>query len=92
MQTLAIMAAYASGFALTGYHGPATDLLVTSLAIDASLAPLIAVIANRRGRGTLVWAVIGFGFGMWALALVLLIPKAAPQTAPDTLPPSSDAA
>jgi hypothetical protein len=64
MQTLATIVAYTSGFALMRPHESAANLLATSLAIDASLAPLTAIVANRRGRATRLWAIIGFLFGL----------------------------
>ena len=93
MQTLATIVAYASGFALMRYHGSAVTLLATSLAVDASLAPLTAIVAMRRGRPTALWAIVGFLFGLWAFIVVLLIgsPKLRAET-PQEFPPTSDAA
>ena len=94
MQTLATIVAYASGFALMRYHESAANLLATSLAVDASLAPLTAIVAMRRGRPTTRWAIIGFPFGLWAFIAVLLIgkPKAPGPRMPEKFPPTSDAA
>jgi hypothetical protein len=94
MQTLATIVAYASGFALMRYHASAANLLATSLAVDASLAPLTAIVAARRGRPTTMWAIIGFLFGLWAFIAVLLIgkPKASGPRMPEKFPPTSDAA
>ena len=91
MQTLATILAYASGFALMHPRESAANLLATSLAVDASLAPLTAIVANRRGRDTRLWAVIGFPFGLWAFITVLLIGKPRPTT-PEEFPSTSDAA
>ena len=93
MQTVATILAYASGFALMRYHESAANLLATSLAVDASLAPLTAIVAARRGRPTTFWAVVGFLFGLWAFIVVLLIGKPKPrERAPEEFPPTSDAA
>jgi hypothetical protein len=94
MQTLATIVAYASGFGLMRYHESALDLLATSLAVDASLAPLTAIVAMRRGRATMRWAIGGFLFGLWAFIAVLLIgkPKPADARLPNEFPPTSDAA
>jgi hypothetical protein len=83
MQTLATIVAYASGFALMRYHASAANLLATSLAVDASLAPLTAIVAARRGRPTTKWFIA-----------VLLIgkPKASGPRMPEKFPPTSDAA
>ncbi|HKV53125.1 MAG TPA: hypothetical protein VJN94_00660 [Candidatus Binataceae bacterium] len=73
MHTIAVLVGFASGFILVGHHEPPLELLATSLAVDASLAPLTAVIAARRARSPLLWAILGFVFGAWALGCVLLL-------------------
>jgi hypothetical protein len=88
MGIIATILAITSGFALVGYHEPTARLIATSLTVDASLAPLTAVIATRRGRSLVFWAVAGFAFGMWALAGVLLMRR---RNHPH-YPPESDAA
>ena len=88
MRTIAAILGIASGFALLGYHETTVRLIATSLAVDASLAPLTAIIAARRARSSAFWAVAGFAFGMWALAYVLLVRR---RNHPD-YPPESDAA
>jgi type IV secretory pathway TrbD component len=81
METAATIASYASGFFLLRYRLGAADLLMTSLAINAALGPLTALIAARRGRHIPLWIALGFGLGMWALAAVLL--SGAPRSKPD---------
>ena len=94
MQTIATIIAYASGFALMGYHESAATLLATSLAVDASLAPLTAIVAMKRGRPLIFWALLGFVFGLWAFILVLIVGKRADavDSPPADFPPTSDAA
>ena len=96
MRTLATLLGFTSGFALAGYHESAATMIVTSLAIDASLAPLTSVIAFRRGRAPALWAILGFAFGMWALAVILILRPAGSKvgraSAPEFPPPTSDAA
>lgn len=89
MNTVARIVSLASGFALMRYHKPPADMIATSLMIDAALAPLTGVIAARRGRLGWAWALIGFPFGMWALAYVLFI---RPRGQDSALPPASNAA
>lgn len=78
------------------YHESAANLLATSLAVDASLAPLTAIVAMRRGRAAMRWAIVGFLFGLWAFIAVLLLGKPRPSNPrphePDDFPPTSDAA
>lgn len=91
MLTLARILGLASGFALMRYHLPPGGIIATSLVVDATLAPLTGVIAARRGRSALLWAVLGFPFGMWSLAYVLLVRPRTVANDPG-YPPTSDAA
>ncbi len=86
MEQLAIVASIASGFFLMRYKMSAADTLATALAIDTALAPLTAVIASRRRRRATLWAAIGLVFGMWALAVVLLMPSARARQRPPARP------
>lgn len=88
MWTIATILNVTSGFALMRYRGGPAEIIATSLIIDAALAPLTATIASRRGRSWLVWALLGFALGMWALAATLLLRPRADSAAPST----SDAA
>jgi hypothetical protein len=90
VSTLATIVGLASGFALIGYHEPPDVMIATSLIVDASLAPLTAVIAARRGRSAGLWAAAGFAFGMWALAYVLIFKPRRSDAPP--YPHESDAA
>lgn len=95
MTTIAILLSLTSGFALLGYQEPPANLIATSVVIDLSLAPLTAIIASRRGRSTLRWAIGGLVLGAWALAAVLILPEnrpAPPRPQAPPLPPTSDAA
>jgi hypothetical protein len=87
LSTWATALGLASGFGLMGYKESPLNLLITSAAINISLAPLTAVVASRRGRSAAVWGIIGLGFGMWALAATLLM--SSPKTAAPTerMPP-----
>ncbi len=95
MITLATILGYSSGFALLGYHENPPELIATSLAINAALGPLTAIIAIRRRRNSVLWAALGFTLGAWALAAVLLIgpAKDARERSPGAdFPPTSHAA
>ena len=91
MLALAKILSLASGFALMRYHLPPAELVATSIVVDATLAPLTGVIASRRGRVGWLWGSIGFPFGMWSLAYVLIVrPRARAKDSPQQ--PTSDAA
>jgi hypothetical protein len=95
METLAAVLSLTSGFILMRYRGGPAEIIATSLLIDVALAPLTATIAARRGRSAILWAVLGFALGMWALAAALLLrpPRGSGAPRPATpAPPTSDAA
>jgi hypothetical protein len=96
MEIIARIVAIASGFALMRSHKAPLDLFATSLMVDAALAPLTAIIAARRGRFAMRWALIGFAFGMWALAYVLIVSPHSQdepvQPENPSVPPTSNAA
>jgi len=95
MGTLATILSYSSGFALMRYPENPPELIATSLAINAALAPLTAIIAIRRRRSLVLWTGLGFTLGMWALAAVLVMGRAkdAPERGPGAgFPPTSHAA
>ncbi|HVA40395.1 MAG TPA: hypothetical protein VNF49_07005 [Candidatus Binataceae bacterium] len=96
MWTIATILKVTSGFALMRYRGNPAEIIATSLVIDAALAPLTATIASRRGRSPIVWALLGFALGMWALAATLLMrPRVhdlRTDPRPGAPPPTSDAA
>lgn len=92
MTTIATLVGITSGFILVGRYLSPPDLLATSLVVDASLAPLTALIAVRRGRSGALWTVLGFAFGAWAFAWVMLWGARSPAREPQDFPPASDAA
>ncbi len=95
MTTVAAIVSYTSGFALMRFRGSPLEAISTSLAIDAALAPLTALVAARRGRSAILWAVIGFVFGAWALFWALVVLSFKPVRSDPSgpgFPPTSDAA
>ncbi len=84
MTTFATIVSYASGFALMRLRATPAEVLGTSLAIDAALAPLTAL-----------WGTLGFVFGAWALFWALVVLSVRPariDSPPPGFPPTSDAA
>jgi hypothetical protein len=95
MDTLAAILSYASGLVLMGYQLRPAELIGTSLAVNATLGPLTAVIASRRGRNSILWTALGFTLGMWALAAVLIMRPSSGKPGRDSgpsFPPTSRAA
>ena len=92
MTTLATILGLTSGFILAGSHRDPANMNATSLAIDASLAPLTALIAARRGRSATFWAVVGFALGTWAFVSIILCRERPRDRPSHDFPPTSDAA
>jgi hypothetical protein len=92
MSALATILALTSGLFLMRVHESAANLIATSLVVDAALAPVTAIVAARRSRSAMRWAIIGFVFGIWALGWALVfMPDRSTAPASD-FPPTSDAA
>jgi hypothetical protein len=92
MITAANILSLTSGFALMGYRLPPLTILMTSIVVDLALAPLTGVIASRSGRNVMRWTIAGFVLGMWALAVVLVLPAINRPQPDKSYPPTSDAA
>jgi hypothetical protein len=90
--TIARILGWASGFALMGYREPPATTIATSIIVNLSLAPLIGVIAARRGRSAALWCGAGLAFGMWTLAAILIFGQRRPARPEEPFPPTSDAA
>jgi hypothetical protein len=58
--------------------GPAT-LVRTALVVHTCDAVLCRLFAHNNGYSKNLWTVLGFIFGMWAVALLLILPKRAPS-------------
>ena len=50
-------------------------LIATGLLVNTCNAFVCRIIARNNGRPTQLWFALGFVFGMWALAAVMLAPK-----------------
>jgi hypothetical protein len=53
---------------------PAT-LLRTALVVHTADAVLCRLFAHNNGYSKNLWTALGFVFGMWAVAVLLLLPK-----------------
>jgi hypothetical protein len=91
-ETIALILGITSGFALTGFHQSAANMIATSFIVDASLAPVTAIVAYQHGRSALRWAIAGFIFGAWALATALILVRVQVARRPDDFPPGPHAA
>lgn len=92
MSALALLLGITSGFILVGYQESPATLIMTSLAVDAALAPITTIIAVQRKRSLLAWVVLGLVFGMWALAWILLFGSRSAHPAEEAPPTTPEAA
>lgn len=79
----------------TGLYFIRPDLDATMLVRTAALVHLLdailcGLIAGQSGRHRALWTLAGFGFGIWALAALFLLPRrGAIKNAPPAGPHSS---
>ena len=72
---------------LTGFHwiapglDPAT-LLRTVLIVHTADAVLCRLFAHNNGYSKNLWTALGFAFGLWAVAVLLVLRKRNPAGAP----------
>ena len=94
MTSIANIIAIASGFVLMRYRGQPAELLATSIAVNLALAPMTAIVAMRRHRSIIRWTIAGVALGLWALAVVLILPRndVPPVPPPSKYPSRPDAA
>ena len=52
---------------------------IVGFAIAVAFAVICNRIAVRKGRGPILWAVLGFFFPLIALIIILLLPRKAPR-------------
>lgn len=69
--------AYLTGFRWIAPHLDAATLLRTVLVVHIGDAVLCRLFAHNNGYSKNLWTLLGFVFGLWAVALLLLLPKRA---------------
>lgn len=60
--------------AMSRYGGPPL-LSLFGLLLAIILAVACSTIARGKGRGPVVWAILGFFFGIIALVIILVLPR-----------------
>ena len=81
--TLSTLLSYWSGLAFVGPELPGPTLVGTILILHTCDAIMCRLLAHNTGRPTARWTVIGFVGGLWAVALLLLLPSRDDATAHD---------
>ena len=88
MDTLHIALGYFTGlYFVAAAPLPWPTLVATALLVNTCDAFVCRVVARNNGYPPRLWLVLGFVFGVWAVAAVLLAPKrnALPATRHDTI-------
>ena len=65
---------YLSGLYFIQADLDASTLFRTAALVHVLDAILCGLIAGQNGRSKKIWAVAGLGFGIWALAVIFLLP------------------
>jgi hypothetical protein len=85
--TLPLAIAYLSGLAFVAPDLPTPALLGTALALHVCDAILCRLLALNNGYPKNLWTLFGFIAGLWAVAVLILLPRrSAPPTPPRPLP------
>jgi len=57
------------------YSEPRVASIFISLLVEIACAYACSTIAARKGRGTTLWAILGFIFGLVALIVIAILPR-----------------
>lgn len=71
---------YLTGLRWINPHLDGATLLRTALVVHTCDAVLCRLFAHNNGYSKTLWTVLGFVFGMWAVGLLLLLPKRSPAS------------
>ena len=71
---------YLTGLRWINPHLDGAMLLRTALVVHSCDAVLCRLFAHNNGHSKTLWTVLGFVFGMWAVGLLLLLPKRSPAS------------
>ena len=72
-----VLLGYLTGLRWINPQLDSATLLRTALVVHTADAVLCRLFAHNNGYSKNLWTVLGFLFGMWAVAVVLLLPKRA---------------
>jgi hypothetical protein len=75
--TLATVVGYLTGLAFVAPQLEVPVLLGTALAMHVCYAIMCRLIAHNNGHPKSFWTVVGFIAGLWAVAVLILLPRRA---------------
>lgn len=73
----AVFFGYFTGLRLVSPDMEAATLLRTALVVHACDAVMCRLIAHNNGYPKNLWTLLGFLFGIWSVAVVIVLPKRA---------------
>ena len=84
--TLVTALSYLSGLGFVAPDLPPATVVGTALALHVCDAIMCRLFAHNNGYPKTVWTVLGFIAGLWAVALLILLPRrSVPPSAPRPL-------
>jgi hypothetical protein len=75
MSDLKTLLGFVSGLAFLQPDIPMKTLLATMFVVNTCDAIMCRLFAHNNGYPKNLWAVIGFVFGIWAVAALIVMPK-----------------
>jgi hypothetical protein len=75
---LASLLGYASGVAFVAPGLSDHAMLGTSIAVSICHAIMCRLFARNNGYPRLAWTLLGFAGGIWAVAVLIVLPRRAP--------------
>ncbi|MGH7802873.1 MAG: hypothetical protein ACREQJ_00870 [Candidatus Binatia bacterium] len=81
MSGLEVFLGYLSGLRLLEPNLPLSTLLPTMFVVNTCDAFMCRLFARNNGYPPNLWFAVGFVFGIWAVAALILVPKRAPDLA-----------
>lgn len=70
-----IILGYFTGLRLLGGNLPLSSLLVTTFVVHVLDGIMCRLFARNNGYPPNLWTALGFFFGIWAVATLILLPK-----------------
>lgn len=80
--SLAVFLGYFTGLRLLSPDMPLDTLLRTALVVHTCDAVMCRLFAHNNGYPKNLWTVLGFIFGIWAVAVLLVLPRRAATELP----------
>jgi uncharacterized membrane protein SpoIIM required for sporulation len=75
----AVFFGYFTGLRLLNPEMDAATLLRTALVVHTCDAVMCRLIAHNNGHAKNLWTVLGLLFGIWSVAVVIVLPKRGPR-------------